>query len=77
MSAASEYWLWHEVREWLARGLLGEDDAAAEKVELGAAEHLALDGFEPADVSLHLAAAPVERAAVADGVVVLEGSGAG
>nr|WP_271189789.1 helix-turn-helix domain-containing protein [Dactylosporangium matsuzakiense] len=75
LSVASEYWLWHEVGECLVPGLVGEDDAAPEEVEVGAAEHGAFDGFESADVALDGAAVPVEGQAVADGFVVFDESG--
>jgi hypothetical protein len=69
MSTVRTKWLWHKVRD---HGLVGEDHAAAQEIEVRAAVHLTLDRFESADVAFHRAAAPGQGEPVADSVIVLD-----
>src|SRR5215472_2127925 len=56
----------------------GQDDSLAEKVEAGAAIHLAFDHLDPVDVALDRAGAVGQGQAVAHGgVVLLEPGGEG
>ncbi len=59
-------WLSHTLR-----GSRGEEHAAAEQVEAGAAVHLPLQQLEPGDLPLGLAVAPRRRERRPDGGAVL------
>jgi hypothetical protein len=45
-----EFWLWHSFRDGLI-GLVGEEDAAAEQVGVGASAHLPFEHLDAVDVA--------------------------
>jgi len=64
-------WLWHKDRELVTLRELGaEQDSLSQQVEVGAAEHLAFEGFDAADVAFDRAAAVGHGEPVGDGGLV-------
>src|SRR5712691_9381695 len=61
------------LRAWLASGPTAWDkqEAAVEEIEVGPAEHLALQHFQPVDMALDGTVAPGQRHPGFDGVIVL------